>query len=335
MARAVVSLTADADGIRRAAAVIRAGGLVAFPTETVYGLGADGTNAAAVAEIFAVKGRPADNPLILHVADAQAAQRLAREWPPSAEKLAAAFWPGPLTLVLPARPEVLEAVRGGLDTVAVRSPSHPVARELVRQSGVPIAAPSANRSGRPSPTTAQAVREELAGAEGPVVWLLEGGPVAIGVESTVVDVSSARLLLLRPGGLPREAMEQLVGPIGDPPAHGPARSPGMRYRHYAPTRPLVLLVMSDPDAVEALAAWPPAATGLLAPHAVVAQAPGFTAVDLGDTAAEAAHRLFSGLRTLDRAPGLEQLVAVWNNQQGIGLAVMNRLERAAEEVRRA
>lgn len=330
----VTRLPASEEGIGRAGAALAAGELVAFPTETVYGLGADGTNPRAVTNIYRVKGRPPDNPLILHVMDAAAAQEVARVWPADARRLADRFWPGPLTLVVPARPTVPRVVRGGLDTVAVRCPSHPVARRLLAAAGMPVAAPSANRSGRPSPTTADAVAHALGGADVPdvVVWLLDGGPSAIGVESTVVDVSGGRPVLLRPGGLPRPAIEDLVGPLATPGAGEPARSPGMRYRHYAPDRPLVLLAMDPESAVKALDQWPAARTGLLAAERVVRAMGWPAAVSLGESPADAAAALFEGLMTLDRWPGLERLVAVWNNREGVGWAVMNRLERAAEVV---
>lgn len=334
---AVTRLPASAAGIGRAGAALAAGELVAFPTETVYGLGADGTNPRAVANIYLVKGRPPDNPLILHVVDAAAAQEVARVWPDDARRLADRLWPGPLTLVVPARPTVPRVVRGGLDTVAVRCPSHPLARRLLAAAGLPVAAPSANRSGQPSPTTADAVARALGGADVPDVgvWLVDGGPSPIGVESTVVDVSRARPVLLRPGGLSREAIEQVVGPLDSPGAGEPARSPGMRYRHYAPDRPLVLLAMDPEAAVQALRQRPAAQTGLLAERRVVEALDWPAAVSLGDSPSDAAAALFEGLLTLDRWPGLDRLVAVWNNREGVGWAVMNRLERAAAEVMRA
>ncbi len=336
----VVWLPADGAGIQRAAAALRAGELVAFPTETVYGLGADATSAAAVAGVFRAKGRPLDNPLIVHVTDAAAAEALGVEWPPAAAVLAEHFWPGPLTVVVRAATaiRVPASVRGGLDTVAVRCPDHSLARRLLAAAGVPVAAPSANRSGRPSPTTADAVAEALGegrcGSAG-VVWLLDGGPARIGVESTVVDVSGPHPVLLRPGGLARGAIERWVGPLHEPAAGGPARSPGMRYRHYAPERPLVLLALSTDQAVKRLRAWPAARTGLLAEHRVVQELQWPAVVDLGDTPDSAAAGLFAGLVRLDRWPGLDRLAAVWNNQEGVGWAVMNRLERAAAEVVRS
>jgi L-threonylcarbamoyladenylate synthase len=194
-----------------AAAVLRRGGLVAFPTETVYGLGADATNADAVTKIFAAKGRPSTNPLIVHVADAAVARRYATAWPPAAAQLADRFWPGPLTLVLPKAPDIVPAVTAGLNTVGLRVPDHPVALQLLREFGGAVAAPSANRSNRVSPTTADHVREELGDA---VDLVLDGGPCRVGIESTVLDLTTERPTILRPGGLSREQIEAVVGPVG-------------------------------------------------------------------------------------------------------------------------
>src|SRR5947207_9629696 len=185
-------------GIGKAVEILRAGGLVAFPTETVYGLGADATNAEAVAKIFAAKGRPATNPLIVHVADVDTARRFAASWPLAASHLAEQFWPGPLTLVLPRSPAIVPAVSAGLRTVGLRVPNHPLALQLLQQFGGPVAAPSANRSNRVSPTTAQHVRDELGDA---VDLVLDGGPCAVGIESTVLDLTGDRPAILRPGGV--------------------------------------------------------------------------------------------------------------------------------------
>jgi L-threonylcarbamoyladenylate synthase len=198
------------DAVLRAAEILRRGGVVAFPTETVYGLGADATNSAAVVRIFAIKGRPSSNPLIVHVADEPAARQHAREWPEAAEKLARAFWPGPLTLVVPMARHIVPAVAAGRDTVGLRAPDHPLALQLLRQFGGPIAAPSANRSNRVSPTTADHVRRELGDR---VELILDGGPCRVGIESTVVDVSRGQPVILRPGGIDRESIERLVGPV--------------------------------------------------------------------------------------------------------------------------
>lgn len=319
------------DTIRNASRILRAGGLVAFPTETVYGLGANARDREAVLSIFRTKGRPADNPLIVHVASLSAARSLSSRWPALAERLARRFWPGPLTIVVEAAEDIPAEVRGGLDTVAVRWPAHPVAEALIQAADVPVAAPSANRSGRPSPTTAEAVSIDLGDAVGVI---LDGGPCDIGVESTVVDVSGLRPVLLRPGGLAREAIEEVVGSLEAPAPGGPARSPGMKYRHYAPSVP-VALVRGDASDVPPLirARSDPASTGVLACTQVVAALPDYVTVDLGSTVEMAASRLFSGLRQLD-ASGVALIVAVWSKTDtgGLGLAVLNRLEKAASEV---
>src|SRR5919202_2722131 len=207
----------EPEPIARAAAVLKQGGLVAFPTETVYGLGANALDAAAVARIFAAKGRPAYNPLITHVADVAGARRLARHWPESAERLAAAFWPGPLTVVVPKRPEVPDAVTAGLDSVAVRVPAHPVALALLREAALPVAAPSANRSTQLSPTTARHVEQALGDR---VDLILDGGPTRVGIESTVVDLTGDVPVLLRPGLLAARDLEPVVGALGAPGARG-------------------------------------------------------------------------------------------------------------------
>jgi L-threonylcarbamoyladenylate synthase len=226
------------DAVQHAVEILRRGGLVAFPTETVYGLGADATSAVAVRRIFAAKGRPATNPLIAHVQDADVAQRYAREWPDSARTLADRFWPGPLTLVLPKNPAIVDEATAGLDSVGLRVPNHPLALELLRAFNGPVAAPSANRSTRVSPTTAQHVREELADA---VDLVLDGGPCAVGIESTVLDLTSRGPRILRPGGISREAIEALIGPVGDGAgvtrADAAALSPGQMPVHYAPATP--------------------------------------------------------------------------------------------------
>ncbi|HEU4641886.1 MAG TPA: L-threonylcarbamoyladenylate synthase [Gemmatimonadaceae bacterium] len=230
----------EPERIARAASVLRAGGLVAFPTETVYGLGANALDADAVRRIYQAKGRPGYNPLIAHVADEEGARRLASRWPPLAARLAEAFWPGPLTLVVPRRPEVPDVVTAGLDTVAVRAPSHPVARALITAAGVPVAAPSANRFTELSPTLARHVERSLGGR---VDLIVDGGPTTVGIESTVVDVSGDAPLLLRPGGISAEELEPLTGPLAamGPIAGSEARpSPGMIERHYAPRAELRL-----------------------------------------------------------------------------------------------
>lgn len=235
-----------------AAQIIRDGGLVAFPTETVYGLGANALDEQAARKIYAAKGRPSDNPLIAHISCMEELIPLVSQLPEAGERLARAYWPGPLTLVFPKSDKVPYGTTGGLDTVAVRMPSDPVASRLIALAGVPIAAPSANTSGRPSPTTAQHVWQDM---NGKIEMILDGGPVGIGVESTIVDVSGPVPTLLRPGAVTVEMLEETVGHVDiDPAIRGPLKAdikpkaPGMKYRHYAPQAELVL-VEGDIDAV--------------------------------------------------------------------------------------
>ena len=227
--------------VKRAAEILKRGGLVAFPTETVYGLGADASSAEAIARLYAVKGRPGDHPVIVHFADAEGAFTWAREVPEAARKLAARFWPGPLTLILKRAPQVGDAITGGQDTVGLRVPEHPLARELLAAFGRGVAAPSANRFGRVSPTTAQHVREDL-GED--VDLVLDGGSCDVGIESTIVDLSRGRPVLLRPGGISRAELEAVLGEsIGTPDSQAP-RVSGSLQAHYAPRTP-ARLVASD------------------------------------------------------------------------------------------
>lgn len=312
--------------VGEAAALLRAGGLVAFPTETVYGLGGDALDGRAVAAIFAAKGRPEFNPLICHFADADAAfaEVVADD---RARALAARFWPGPLTLVLPRRPGCrVDLLAGaGLDTLAVRVPGHPLALELLRQVGRPVAAPSANRSGQVSPTTAAHVLEGLSGR---IAAVLDGGACPVGVESTVLDLSSRGAALLRPGGVPVEAIEATIGPVGRPvPLSAAAatrnlRSPGMLLSHYAPSLP-VRLAATEVGPDEALLAF--GARPLPGAGALWNLSPG------GDLA-EAAARLFAGLRWLDaegRRLGLSRIAVMAVPEAGLGAAINDRLARAA------
>ena len=306
---------ASPPAIERAARLLCRGRLVAFPTETVYGLGADATDERAVAAIFAAKGRPRFNPLIVHVADRAAAEPLA-VFDARASALAARFWPGPLSLVLPRRADSgLSLLAGaGLDTVAIRAPAHPVAQALLREAKRPIAAPSANRSGRVSPTEAGHVMAELGDR---VALILDGGRTPVGLESTVLDLSGRTPALLRPGGVTREELTALLGPIAAQPA-GPLRSPGLLASHYAPSLPLRLEAV-DARSGEALLAFGPAAP------------PGFAEIlwlsRKGDLA-EAAANLFAMLRRLDRAPFTGIAVAPIP-EHGLGHAINDRLRRAA------
>lgn len=312
------------DELDRAAALLRAGELVAFPTETVYGLGADARQGRAVAAVFEAKGRPHFNPLICHFPDADAA--FAEVMPDArAQALAAAFWPGPLTLVLPRRVTCgIDLLAGaGLDTLAVRVPSHPLALALIRAAGVPVAAPSANRSGQVSPTTSAHVLDGLAGR---IAAVIDGGPSDVGVESTVLDLQGSAVLL-RPGGVPAEAIEAVIGPIGRPlprrmaEASRSLRSPGLMVSHYAPSLP-VRLGAADVAADEALLAFGEPLPGAGAVFQLSA------AQDLR----EAAANLFAGLRALDAEGmrrGLARIAVMPVPEHGLGAAISDRLERAA------
>ncbi|HEX7056740.1 MAG TPA: L-threonylcarbamoyladenylate synthase [Bacilli bacterium] len=335
-----------AAAIREAAGLIRAGKLVAFPTETVYGLGADATSDAAVRGIFAAKGRPADNPLIVHIADLSQLDELTENRPPLADQLAAQFWPGPLTLVLPLKKgAVSPLVTAGLPTVAVRMPDHPVALALIRSAGCPIAAPSANVSGRPSPTTARHVSEDMLGR---IAGILDGGPTSVGVESTVVAVPDNTIEILRPGGITAEQLAAAAGKAAvaavapednrhaAQDAHKP-RAPGMKYKHYAPRGCLTVVSGYDHDAVaryinEQLAA--PGKRGETVGVLTFAEyAESYNAdlvLSLGSVRdlRQAANRLFACLRRFDEH-GVSHIWAEACAEQGIGQAVMNRLQKAA------
>ncbi|HYL79103.1 MAG TPA: L-threonylcarbamoyladenylate synthase [Bryobacteraceae bacterium] len=226
--------------IAEAAKLIRAGALVAFPTETVYGLGANALDPAAIEKIYAAKGRPAESPLIVHVDSVEMARGLARDWPEKAETLARRFWPGPLTLVLPKQPHVPDRLTAGLDTVGIRMPSNSIALALIHQAGLPIAAPSANVFAKISPTNAQHVREAMGDR---VAMVLDGGPTTVGIESTVLSLAGSDAVLLRPGMVTQQQIEAVIGPIqlAISPGESAHRSPGMHRRHYSPETPLILI----------------------------------------------------------------------------------------------
>ncbi|MFA5562396.1 MAG: L-threonylcarbamoyladenylate synthase [Eubacteriales bacterium] len=323
--------------LRAAASVIRTGGLVAFPTETVYGLGADGTREDAAALIFAAKGRPADNPLILHVAHPEDAALYAH-LPPLYHALAAAFMPGPLTVVLEAKESVPARVRAGLPTVAVRCPAHPVAHALIALAGVAIAAPSANLSGSPSPTRAAHV---IADMQGRVDMILDGGDCEIGLESTIVKLTAAdSLQLLRPGAVTLEQLRQICPRLSISPAvlaslkeTDKVESPGMKYRHYAPKAPLILLNGTEKERQKFLSSQKGPFTVLAYDHELdpyVTFLPRAHIFLLGEAheATTHARRLFSLLREAD-LPGIDAIYAPLPEMSGIGLALYNRLIRAA------
>lgn len=304
-----------------AAACLRRGGLVAMPTETVYGLGADAFNALAVAGIFNAKGRPRFDPLIVHIAESSALDHLARTVPPQARKLAARFWPGALTLVLPKQAAVPDLVTAGLDTVAVRLPAHPLAQALIRKTGSPLAAPSANRFGRLSPTTAEAVLEQLGER---IDGVLDGGACEIGIESTIIGFWAGRRLLLRPGGISREAIEACIGTLEVFQA-GQDRSipaPGLLPRHYAPQTPLVLRPSASPVPAGRIGHLTFGSTPDAYDAALTLN------LDPGGDLCRAAANLYRMLRRLDHA-ALDGIVADRVPDTGLGLAINDRLERAA------
>lgn len=305
---------------------LRAGRLVAFPTETVYGLGADASNPDAVARVFAVKGRPTSHPLIVHVASAAALPAWAAEVPAAATRLAARFWPGPLTLVLRRGPHTPLAVTGGHDTVALRVPAHPVALALLERFGGGLAAPSANRFGSVSPTTAQHVRDDL-GHDVDVV--LDGGACAVGVESTIVDLSGEAPVLLRPGGVAREDLESVLGCALSERGASAVAAPGQHPSHYAPHAQVRLVELAEvAHQVRALLAEGQR-VGVWAPASVPADAlAGAVVRTLPATLDEQAHDLYEVLRAFDR-DGCTTIVACLPPEHGLGLALADRLRKAA------
>jgi L-threonylcarbamoyladenylate synthase len=307
--------------IAQAVALWRRGETVAIPTETVYGLAADATNPAAVAQIFAIKNRPTFDPLIVHVKNMASAEALVTEFPPVLRRLAEMFWPGPLTLTLPKQAAVLDLVTSGLPTVAVRVPSHPLLQRLLEAFGKPLAAPSANRFGRISPTSAAAVYEEL-GDEVPLI--VDGGSCRIGLESTIVGWSEGRALLLRQGGVPREEIERVTGPLQESKISNTApAAPGQLPSHYAPAKPLRLVMdwrEVPPDRRQTMGAL------------IFGSSPeGFGAgrqLSATEDLIEAAANFFQFLRELDKT-AVTELVARRLPQTGLGAAINERLERAA------
>lgn len=321
------------EDIAEAAALLRAGELVAFPTETVYGLGADARRADSVRAVFAAKGRPADNPLIVHIADMAMLPEIAAEIPEIALRLSEAFWPGPLTMVLPKQPVIPEVTSGGLPTVGIRMPSHPVAQALIRASGCPVAAPSANRSGRPSPTTAQHVMDDM---DGRIAAVLDGGLCEVGVESTVICFDDAETIhILRPGLISPEDLAPYAAHVYVDKAifeqiapDAKVASPGMKYKHYAPKAKI--LPVDAPD-FEAFSAYVQAHAGadtwcLL--FGSDPEIPGVRSMRYGDGGAEQAHFLFLRFRELD-AQGAGTVYVRMPRQTGADLSVYNRLMRAA------
>ncbi len=320
------------EDVRRAGEILQSGGLAAIPTETVYGLAANALDETAVRRIYVTKGRPGDNPLIVHICDFSQLSPLVREVPEAAKQLARAFWPGPLTIILPKSDMISSAVSGGLDTVAVRFPSHPVAQAVIRAAGVPLAAPSANLSGRPSPTTFAHVKADLTGR---VEALVDGGDCCVGVESTVVTLAGEIPRLLRPGGVTLSQLRSVLGRVDVDPAvlhrleaGEKAASPGMKYKHYAPKAD-VTLVDASPEKFADYVNSKPDCT-VLCFHEDVPFLHDIPYLDCGSRydGAEQAHRLFTLLHRLDEL-GAEKVYAHAPSQKGVGLAVYNRLIRAA------
>ena len=315
--------------IHAAAELLRRGGLVVFPTETVYGLGADALRLASVNRVFEAKGRPADNPLIVHVASLDQVLDSVMYIPSMAQPLIEKFWPGPLTLVMKAAEIIPENVTAGLDTVAIRMPDHPVALELIRALGSGIVGPSANRSGRPSPTTAQHV---LADLDGRVEMILDAGHTDIGVESTVLDVTGDRPVVLRLGGLSLERITAVVGHVERPHTDEELRrSPGTRHRHYAPRARVILIPSGDAEALKAAMADASAAGQLAACLVKSISLPATPAVRfrrLSEDIHQFAHELFAALRELDDLQ-VDRIIVESVPEDGLGAAVMDRLRRAS------
>lgn len=331
----------EAAELDRACQILREGGLVAFPTETVYGLGGDAMSETAAEKIYAAKGRPSDNPLIVHIADREGLYAVAEGVGSKAEALAERFWPGPLTMIFPKKDAVPLSTTGGLDTVAVRMPAHPVAAALIRQSGVYIAAPSANTSGRPSPTRAEHVMEDL---QGRIPLILDGGRVGIGIESTIVDMTGEIPMVLRPGAVTGEMLAEAIGEVamdpallsGRPEKNIVAKAPGMKYRHYAPRGQLYIVEGEPENVVDKI-------NGLMAEchkngvrAAVIAAEESrgqyhteeVYCIGSRETEGSIAAGLYDILRKMDSI-GAERIYAESFSEDRLGQAIMNRMFKAA------
>lgn len=327
-----LQLTADQADI--AGEILRNGGLVAIPTETVYGLAANALNGAAVADIFKAKGRPMDNPLIVHIQDFSEIDRLTASVPPAAKALAAHFWPGPLTMILPKSDIIPDEVSAGLETVGIRMPQHPVARAVIRAAGVPLAAPSANTSGKPSPTTAAHVLHDM---DGKIDAVVDGGPCAVGVESTVITLCTEVPRILRPGRVTPEELREVLGEVDiDDAVLGKlkkgerAASPGMKYKHYSPNANVIIVKGPLEGFAKFVNAQDPAVTAALVFDGEEREIR-CTTLPFGQKGDELAHAetLFADLRKCDDI-GIKTVYVRCPSSDGVGLAVMNRLLRAAE-----
>ena len=324
----------DNTAIQQAAAILRHGGLLGIPTETVYGLGANALDETAVLHIFEAKGRPQDNPLILHVPGADWLELYCHDIPPVAYTLAERFWPGPLTMILPRRDIVPLRTTGGLETVGVRCPDHPMTLAIIREAGIPVAAPSGNTSGRPSPTTAQHMLEDM---DGKINGIVDGGPCSVGVESTIIDLTVTPPRLLRPGGLPLEALEEVLGTVAVDKAvrqkladGEQAKAPGMKYRHYAPKAPVTVITGTPGASAAYIAAHLTKHSGVICFDEYAPLFEGHTIHRLGpagDKLAQAQH-VFDALRTFD-GTDVTEIFAQCPDEGGLGLAVGNRLKKAA------
>ena len=325
----------DATALEQAGALLRAGEVVGIPTETVYGLAANALDPMAVARIFEAKGRPQDNPLIVHIADLESVKDIATEFPPEAQALADAFWPGPLTIILPKQDRIPMVTSGGLNTVGIRFPSHPMAQAIIRAADVPLAAPSANTSGRPSTTTAQHVMEDL---NGKIAAVVDGGPCSVGVESTVVSLCGERPRLLRPGGISLEQLEQVLGTVEVDRAlrekiddTEKVSAPGMKYRHYAPKAPVTVVFGTPEASANYIYAQLGENSGVLCFDDCAPRFAGAAVVETfgpSDDAAEQAREIFDALRRFDTTDCTE-IYAQCPPADGIGLAVSNRIRKAA------
>ncbi|MEM2945679.1 MAG: L-threonylcarbamoyladenylate synthase [Thermoproteota archaeon] len=327
--------------LQEAAAVLRSGGLVAFPTETVYGLGADAFNRDAVLKIFAAKKRPPDNPVIVHVSSMEMLKEVSTSIPPRAEKLVRELWPGPLTIVVPRSRKVPPAVSAGLETVAVRMPAHNVALGLIEQLGSPIAAPSANLSGRPSPTNARDVYEDLNGS---IDMIIDAGETFIGVESTVIQVSEKKSLILRPGPIPLETLRKYLGDVEVHPSilsggfQGVPASPGMKYRHYAPRADMIVVEGDNYEKkvakiVETVEEYLKSGlkVGCMVSEETASRLPEGVLLEVlapRKRLSLVARRIYSAIRSLDRM-NPDIIVAEGFPEEGIGMAIQNRLRKAA------
>ncbi len=332
-AKGTLLLLEDLPSLKKAARIIKKGGLVAFPTETVYGLGAAATDAAAVAGIYRAKGRPADNPLIVHLSDPGQLESVARDITTRAYKLAERFWPGPLSLVLPRSEQIPALVSAGLPSVAVRMPDHRTALDFIRLSGVPIAAPSANRSGRPSPTTYRHVLEDLTGR---IDAVIKSSPCRVGLESTVLDLTGEEPVILRPGGVSREEIEAVLGcPVDVAGTRGQFSrplSPGMKYRHYSPRAKLLLITGSSSERRPVIKALAEHYRSLGLNVGCLNTSPQGDLNQVTDPAKFAAV-LYESMRRMDQQ-GVDIILAEEIDAAGIGLAVMNRLKKAAARILR-